>query len=90
METGILSLSFAMSKDKKQIQTGSPVTKQKNSNQKNTIMKTMEFTTTTVAQFENEAMAEKFKKSLKRALTNTFKFLLFISPVYPQCTQGMK
>lgn len=53
-------------------------------------MKTMEFTTTTVAQFENEAMAEKFKKSLKRALTSTFKFLLFISPVYPQCTQEMK
>ena len=53
-------------------------------------MKTMELTPMTVAQYKGEAMVEKFKKSAKRALASTFKFLLFISPVYPQCTQGMK
>ncbi len=28
-------------------------------------------------------------KSVKKGLANMVKFLMFISPVYPQCTQGM-
>jgi len=53
-------------------------------------MKTMELSPMTVAQYKGEAMVKKFVKSAKQAIACTFKFLLFISPVYPQCTQGMK
>ena len=56
----------------------------------NTIMKTMELSPMTVAQYKGEAIVKKFMKSAKQAIASTFKFLLFISPVYPQCTQGMK
>ena len=61
-----------------------------NNNKNNTIMKTMELSPMTVAQYKGEAMVKKFMKSAKQAIASTFKFLLFISPVYPQCTQGMK
>ncbi len=53
-------------------------------------MKTMELSTMTAAGYKAEAMTEKCKKAMKRYLASTVKFLLFISPVYPQCTQGMK
>ncbi|MBO4658051.1 MAG: hypothetical protein J5637_00355 [Prevotella sp.] len=53
-------------------------------------MKTMEISPISVAQYRGEAMAEKCMKSIKRAMKSTVKFLMFISPVYPQCTQGMK
>lgn len=53
-------------------------------------MKTMELTPMTVAQYNNAAMAEKVMKAVKNAVKNTFKFLLFISPVYLQATQNTK
>ena len=53
-------------------------------------MKTMQLSPITVAQYKGETMVKKFVKSAKQAIACTFKFLLFISPVYPQCTQGMK
>jgi hypothetical protein len=53
-------------------------------------MKTMELSTMAAAGYKAEAMTEKCKKAMKRYLASTVKFLLFISPVYPQCTQGMK
>lgn len=53
-------------------------------------MKTMELTPMTVAQYNNAAMTEKVMKAVKNAVKNTFKFLLFISPVYLQTTQNTK
>ena len=57
-------------------------------------MKAMELTPMTVAQYDNAAMEEKVmkavKNALKKALKNTIKFLLFISPVYPQVSQEMR
>ena len=40
---------------------------------------------------EDYATAEKnYVKAVKKGLASTVKFLMFISPVYPQCTQGMR
>ena len=64
--------------------------KQSINNKKNKIMKTMELTPMTVAQYNNAAMTEKVMKAVKNAVKNTFKFLLFISPVYLQATQNTK
>ena len=74
--------------------TGQPVgvktTKQQEiKNKKYTIMKTMNATPMTVAQYEGSATVVKAMKSVKKGLANMVKFLMFISPVYPQCTQGM-
>ena len=52
-------------------------------------MKTMNATPMTVAQYESSATVVKAMKSVKKGLSNTVKFLMFISPVYPQCTQKM-
>ena len=49
----------------------------------------MNATPMTVAQYESSATVENVKKSVKKGLTNMVKFLMFISPVYPQCAQGM-
>ena len=64
--------------------------KQSINNKKNKIMKTMELTPMTVAQYNNAAMTEKVMKAVKNALKNTLKFLMFISPIYLQATQNMK
>ena len=53
-------------------------------------MKTMEMTTMGVALYEGQSKVENLNKAVKKGLRNTVKFLMFISPVYPQCTQGMK
>ena len=53
-------------------------------------MKTMNATPMTVAQYEGSATVVKAMKSVKKGLANMVKFLMFISPVYPQCTQVMK
>ena len=69
---------------------------QKQQNNKNkktkkyTIMKTMNVTPMTVAQYESSATVVKMMKAVKKGLASTVKFLMFISPVYPQCTQGMR
>ena len=57
---------------------------------KYTIMKTMNVTPMTVAQYESSATVVKMMKAVKKGLASTVKFLMFISPVYPQCTQGMR
>lgn len=53
-------------------------------------MKTMELSPMAVAQLESEAIGKKVMKAVKKGLASTMKFLLFISPVYPQCTQGKR
>ena len=53
-------------------------------------MKTMEMTTMGVTLYEGQSRVENLKKVVKKGLRSTVKFLMFISPVYPQCTQGMK
>ena len=53
-------------------------------------MKTMNATPMTVARYESSATAVKAMKSVKKGLANMVKFLMFISPVYPQCTQALK
>ena len=53
-------------------------------------MKAMELTPMTVAQFNSAAQAEKVMKAVKNALKSTVKFLMFISPVYPQVSQNMQ
>ena len=53
-------------------------------------MKAMELTPMTVAQFDSSAQAEKVMKAVKNAFKSTMKFLMFISPVYPQVTQKMQ
>ena len=53
-------------------------------------MKTMNATPMTVARYESSATAVKAMMSVKKGLANMVKFLMFISPVYPQCTQAMK
>ena len=53
-------------------------------------MKTMNVTPMTVAQYESSATVVKMMKVVKKGLASTVKFLMFISPVYPQCTQGMR
>ena len=57
---------------------------------KYTIMKTMNVTPMTVAQYESSATVVKVMNAVKKGLAGTVKFLMFISPVYPQCTQGMR
>jgi len=57
---------------------------------KDTIMKTMELTQLTVAQYEGQATMKSVMKAVKKGFASTMKFLLFISPVYPQCTQGAR
>ena len=49
----------------------------------------MEIPQMAVAQYEGKAIVEKMMKAAKKALSSTFKFLMFISPVYPQCSQGL-
>ena len=75
--------------------TGQPVgvktTKQQEiKTKKYTIMKTMNATPMTVARYESSATVVKVMKSVKKGLASMVKFLMFISPVYPQCTQAMK
>ena len=53
-------------------------------------MKTMNVTPMTVAQYESSATVVKVMNAVKKGLSGTVKFLMFISPVYPQCTQGMR
>ena len=60
---------------------------------KDTIMKTMELTPTTVAKFDNTAMATRvsnFKKAAKKFFKATYRFLMVISPVYPQYVESQK
>ena len=57
---------------------------------KYTIMKTMNVTPMTVAQYESSATVVKMMKAVKKGLASTVKFPMFIGPVYPQCTQGMR
>lgn len=51
-------------------------------------MKTMELSPMAVAQYNDAAVKENVLKAVKKALKNTFKFLLFISPVYAQMTSN--
>ena len=53
-------------------------------------MKTMNATPMTVAQYESRATVVKVMNAAKKGLASMVKFLMFISPVYPQCTQAMK
>ena len=56
-------------------------------------MKAMELTPTTVAQFDNTTMATRvsnFKKSAKKFFKATYRFLMVISPVYPQYVDSLK
>ena len=60
---------------------------------KDTIMKTMELTPTTVANFDSTAMATRvsnFKKAAKKFFKATYRFLMVISPVYPQYVESQK
>lgn len=50
-------------------------------------MKTMEITPMAVAEYNGAVAKEKVMKAVKNALKSTFKFLLFISPVYPQVSK---
>ena len=50
----------------------------------------MELTQLTVAQYEGQATMKSVMKAVKKGFASTMKFLLFISPVYPQCTQGAR
>jgi hypothetical protein len=65
-------------------------TKQQEIKKKYTIMKTMNATPMTVAQYESSATVVKVMNAAKKGLASMVKFLMFISPVYPQCTQVMK
>ena len=56
-------------------------------------MKTMELTPTTVANFDSMAMETRvsnFKKAAKKCLKATCRFLVMISPVYPQYVASQK
>ena len=44
----------------------------------------------TVAQYESGAKVANVMKSVKKGLASAMKFLMFISPVYPQCAQGVR
>ena len=64
-----------------------------NNNKKDTIMKTMELTPTTVANFDSTAMETRvsnFKKAAKKCFKATCRFLVMISPVYPQYVASQK
>ena len=50
-------------------------------------MKTMEITPMAVAEYNGAVAKEKVLKAVKNALKSTFKFFLFISPVYPQVSK---
>ena len=56
-------------------------------------MKTMELTPTTVAKFDSMTMATRvnnFKKTAKKILKATWRFLIVISPAYPQYVESQK
>ena len=53
----------------------------------------MELTPTTVANFDSTAMATRvsnFKKAAKKFFKATYRFLMVISPVYPQYVESQK
>lgn len=52
-------------------------------------MKAMELTPMAGAQFNSAAVADKVMNAVKKALRSTVKFLMFISPVYPQVSQKL-
>jgi hypothetical protein len=54
---------------------------------KDTIMKAMELTPMAVARYESSERTANVMKAVKKALTSTIKFLMVISPVYPQVAQ---
>ncbi len=77
--------------------TGPPVemeiTKNKNNNKKDTIMKTMVLTQATVAQFEESTMTTKvnnFKKAAKKFFKAVYRILIVTSPVYPQYVESLQ
>ena len=54
-------------------------------------MKTMELTPTTVANYSNMSMTTRvsnFKQSAKKFLKATWRFLMVISPAYPQYVES--
>ena len=53
----------------------------------------MELTQTTVAKFDSMTMATRvnnFKKTAKKILKATWRFLIVISPAYPQYVESQK
>ena len=64
-----------------------------NNNKKDTIMKTIELTPTTVANFDSTAMTTRvsnFKKAAKKFIKATCRFFVVISPAYPQYVESMQ
>ena len=60
---------------------------------KDTIMKTIELTPTTVANFDSTAMTTRvsnFKKAAKKFFKATCRFFVVISPAYPQYVESMQ
>ena len=56
-------------------------------------MKTMELTPTTVANYNSMAMTTRvnnIKKAAKKFFKATYRFLMVISPVYPQYVESQK
>ena len=53
-------------------------------------MKTMNLTPTAAAMYENKEVINKFKKTLKKVLAGTIRFLVVISPAYPQYVESQR
>lgn len=84
----LLLIKTAISLQQKQRTTGSKFRNKQSINTLiNKIMKTMEITPMAVAEYNGAVAKEKVLKAVKNALKSTFKFLLFISPVYPQVSK---
>ena len=64
-----------------------------NNNKKDTIMKAIELTPTTAANFDSTAMTTRvsnFKKAAKKFIKATCRFFVVISPAYPQYVESMQ
>ena len=60
---------------------------------KDTIMKAIELTPTTAANFDSTAMTTRvsnFKKAAKKFIKATCRFFVVISPAYPQYVENMQ
>ena len=60
---------------------------------KDTIMKAIELTPTTAANFDSTAMTTRvsnFKKAAKKFIKATCRFFVVISPAYPQYVESMQ